>query len=263
LSWSPPVEESTRRARSKAAASGSGSDDQNVLAVGCWGVTARDQVRAGDRLFFSCNRMTEDLTILMTFFMNILKILCFYNEAGYEAGPERRLGYDPCAMAWMRQGEAAYIVLGGSNKELSLHTHTGSKLTSICKANEIGGGGGSGGEEGPAVPWLWSASTAPGHNFVAVGGSDGLISVHELLFENVHDIFADRYAYRLSMTDVVVQHLESERKVRIKHKNHVGKVALYSDLSRDISRLAVQVRPLLLFSRLIVVIVVYIFRSIV
>jgi hypothetical protein len=37
----------------------------------------------------------------------------------------------------------------------------------------------------------------------------------------------DRYAYRDTMTDVIVQHLITEQKVRIKCRDYVKKIAVY------------------------------------
>merc|ERR1719261_1112585 len=47
-------------------------------------------------------------------------------------------------------------------------------------------------------------------------------------------MYQDRYAYRDNMTNVVVQHLVTDKKVKIKHKDYVEKVAVFKD------RLAVQ-----------------------
>lgn len=58
----------------------------------------------------------------------------------------------------------------------------------------------------------------PKHNFVAVGSEGGTISMHQLIFSTVHGLYADRYAYRDQMTDVIIQHLITEQKVRIKCK---------------------------------------------
>ena len=58
----------------------------------------------------------------------------------------------------------------------------------------------------------------PKHNFVAVGTETGCISMHQLIFSTVHGLYADRYAYRDQMTDVIIQHLITEQKVRIKCK---------------------------------------------
>ena len=58
--------------------------------------------------------------------------------------------------------------------------------------------------------------------------------MHQMLFSTVHGLYRDRYAYRDYMTDVVVQRMDTDQKVRIRCKNYVKKIALYND------RLAVQ-----------------------
>ncbi|XP_010017856.1 PREDICTED: intraflagellar transport protein 122 homolog, partial [Nestor notabilis] len=68
----------------------------------------------------------------------------------------------------------------------------------------------------------------------AVGCQDGTISFYQLIFSTVHGLYKDRYAYRDSMTDVIVQHLITEQKVRIKGKELVKKIAIYKN------RLAIQ-----------------------
>lgn len=51
---------------------------------------------------------------------------------------------------------------------------------------------------------------------------------------NRYAIYQERYAYRDRMTDVIVQHLSTGKKVRIKHKDYVKKISIYNN------RLAVQ-----------------------
>ena len=55
-----------------------------------------------------------------------------------------------------------------------------------------------------------------------------------MLFNTVHGLYKERYAYRDYMTDVIIQHLISDKKVRIKCHDYVKKIAVYKD------RLAVQ-----------------------
>ena len=57
-------------------------------------------------------------------------------------------------------------------------------------------------------------------------------------------MYQDRYAYRDFMTDVIVQHLITEEKVRIKCRAYVKKIAIYKD------RLAVQLPERLLLYEL-------------
>ncbi|XP_065406929.1 intraflagellar transport protein 122 homolog isoform X3 [Chrysemys picta bellii] len=68
----------------------------------------------------------------------------------------------------------------------------------------------------------------------AIGCQDGTISFYQLIFSTVHGLYKDRYAYRDSMTDVIVQHLITEQKVRIKCRELVKKIAIYKN------RLAIQ-----------------------
>ena len=86
----------------------------------------------------------------------------------------------------------------------------------------------------PPLHRVWCAAARPNHNFVAVGSHSGQISMHQLIFSTVHGLYKDRYAFRDSMTDVIVQHLITEQKVRIKCRDYVKKIAVYRN------RLAVQ-----------------------
>jgi intraflagellar transport protein 122 len=45
-----------------------------------------------------------------------------------------------------------------------------------------------------------------------LGCQDGTIAFFQLIFSTVHGLYKDRYAYRDSMTDVIVQHLITEQK---------------------------------------------------
>jgi intraflagellar transport protein 122 len=50
-----------------------------------------------------------------------------------------------------------------------------------------------------------------------------------MLISTVHGLYKERYAYRESMTDVIVQNLITEVKVRIKCKDLVKKLAVYKN----------------------------------
>eukprot|EP00878_Enallax_costatus_P032692 GHUV01035947.1.p1 GENE.GHUV01035947.1~~GHUV01035947.1.p1 ORF type:complete len:180 (+),score=45.40 GHUV01035947.1:482-1021(+) len=77
--------------------------------------------------------------------------------------------------------------------------------------------------------WAWVVKPRPKANFVAVGCEDGSIAMLQLVFATVHGLYGDRYVYRDLMTDVIIQHLITEQKVRIKCRDYVKKVALYRD----------------------------------
>ncbi|KAF7664865.1 hypothetical protein LDENG_00161710 [Lucifuga dentata] len=142
--------------------------------------------------------------------------LSFYQLSGKQIGKDRTLTYDPCCVSYFSKGE--YIVMGGSDKQASLYTKDGVRLGTIGEQNT----------------WVWSCRVKPDSNFVVLGCQDGTIACYQLIFSTVHGLYKDRYAYRDSMTDVIVQHLITEQKVRIKCRELVKKIAIYRN------RLAIQ-----------------------
>ncbi|KAM6387306.1 intraflagellar transport protein 122 homolog isoform 1-T1 [Pluvialis apricaria] len=142
--------------------------------------------------------------------------LSFYQLSGKQIGKDRVLNFDPCCVSYFTKGE--YILLGGSDKQVSLFTKDGVRLGTI----------------GEQSSWVWTCKVKPDSNYVAVGCQDGTISFYQLIFSTVHGLYKDRYAYRDGMTDVIVQHLITEQKVRIKGRELVKKIAIYKN------RLAIQ-----------------------
>ena len=142
--------------------------------------------------------------------------LSFYQLNGNQAGEDLALEYDPCTVSYHSNG--TYTLVGGTNRQLHLATKSGKKLCKIADTDS----------------WIWSAASRPGHNYVAVGCQDGTIAVYQLLFSTVHGLYQERYAYRENMTDVIVQHLTSDQKIKIRCQDYVKKIAVYKD------RLAVQ-----------------------
>ncbi|XP_054992068.1 intraflagellar transport protein 122 homolog isoform X2 [Sorex araneus] len=142
--------------------------------------------------------------------------LSFYQLSGKQIGKDRPLNFDPCCISYFTKGE--YILIGGSDKQVSLFTKDGVRLGTVGEQNS----------------WVWTCKAKPDSNYVVVGCQDGTISFYQLILSTVHGLYKDRYAYRDSMTDVIVQHLITEQKVRIKCKELVKKIAIYKN------RLAIQ-----------------------
>ncbi|XP_017682597.1 PREDICTED: intraflagellar transport protein 122 homolog isoform X1 [Lepidothrix coronata] len=142
--------------------------------------------------------------------------LSFYHLSGKQIGKDRELSFDPCCVSYFTKGE--YLLLGGSDRQVSLFTKDGVRLGTLGEQNS----------------WVWTCKVKPDSNYVAVGCQDGTISFYQLIFSTVHGLYKDRYAYRDSMTDVIVQHLITEQKVRIKGRELVKKIAIYKN------RLAIQ-----------------------
>ncbi|XP_028906907.1 intraflagellar transport protein 122 homolog [Ornithorhynchus anatinus] len=144
------------------------------------------------------------------------QILSFYQLSGKQVGKDRTLTFDPCCISYFSKGE--YILLGGSDKQVSLFTKDGIRLGTVGEQNS----------------WVWTCKVKPESNYVVVGCQDGTVSFYQLIFSTVHGLYKDRYAYRDNMTDVIVQHLITEQKVRIKCRELVKKIAIYKN------RLAIQ-----------------------
>lgn len=65
--------------------------------------------------------------------------------------------------------------------------------------------------------WVWAVKARPkANNFVACGCEDGSILMLQLVFATVHGLYGDRYVYRDLLSDVIIQHMITEQKVRIK-----------------------------------------------
>uniref|UniRef100_A0A8C3Y9S5 Intraflagellar transport protein 122 homolog n=1 Tax=Catharus ustulatus TaxID=91951 RepID=A0A8C3Y9S5_CATUS len=142
--------------------------------------------------------------------------LSFYHLSGKQIGKDRVLNFDPCCISYFTKGE--YLLLGGSDRQVSLFTRDGVRLGTV----------------GEQSSWVWTCKVKPDSNYVVMGCQDGTISFYQLIFSTVHGLYKDRYAYRDSMTDVIVQHLITEQKVRIKGRELVKKIAIYKN------RLAIQ-----------------------
>ena len=63
-----------------------------------------------------------------------------------------------------------------------------------------------------------------------------MLQVQKLDFITVHSLYGNLYAFRDSMTDVVVQDLVNDKKVTIRCKDYVKKIAIYKD------RMAIQMK---------------------
>jgi len=71
-------------------------------------------------------------------------------------------------------------------------------------------------------------------NSVFAGSNNDGIVAFNLEFNRVHGLYQERYAYRELMTDVIIQHLVTETRVKIRCRDYIKKIAIYKD------RLAVQ-----------------------
>eukprot|EP00802_Teleaulax_amphioxeia_P001080 Tamp_01081.p2 GENE.Tamp_01081~~Tamp_01081.p2 ORF type:complete len:636 (-),score=178.54 Tamp_01081:4097-5920(-) len=234
--WSPDQKSVSKHKISAKGLCCSWSNDGQLLAIGQFDGTVTVRNKAGEAKYtylrggpvwsVSFNPSTdENADILAVAAWD--QTLVFYSLGDYSTdkkpaeqrimGREKQLGMDPCAVRYFVNGE--YMAMSGSDNKAHLWTKDGVRLQPICERES----------------WIWCVAPRPKQNYVAVGTQDGMLAVYQLVFATVHGLYQERYAYRDFMTDVIIQHLTLEnKKVRIKCKDHVKKIAVYKD------RLAVQ-----------------------
>uniref|UniRef100_A0A5S6QUQ4 Intraflagellar transport protein 122 homolog n=2 Tax=Trichuris muris TaxID=70415 RepID=A0A5S6QUQ4_TRIMR len=140
----------------------------------------------------------------------------FYDINGQKMLDDLKLQYDPLCLDFFMNGE--FVTVGGSNKRVDLHTRKGVFLCTLAELQS----------------WIWDCKAKPDGHRIAVGCDDGLVVVYQIRFSTVHGLYNDRYVYRRNVTQVVVQHLISDSKHKIKCNDMVKKVAVYK------TKLAVQ-----------------------
>lgn len=140
------------------------------------------------------------------------RTLSFYTLGGKPVGKERNLGFNALRARYFPKGE--FVLIAGMNKCCKLYTREGIKLGMIGE---------------PQNSWVWCCEADPSGSYVALGCEDGTIAFYQLVFNMVHGLYRERYAYRENMTDVIIQHLITEQKVRIKCRDLIKKIAIYTD----------------------------------
>jgi intraflagellar transport protein 122 len=143
--------------------------------------------------------------------------LSLWDIEGKQIGTEKNLGFDPCSISFYPNGE--FFALGGSDKNVTIWTKELVCLGTICKQTD----------------WIWSVRVRPKANCIGLSTNDGKVAIYQIGFSIVHGLHEERYAYRELMTNVIIQHLVTEQKVKIKCRDLVKKISVYKE------RLAVQV----------------------
>ncbi|GAB0094617.1 Intraflagellar transport protein 122 homolog [Sergentomyia squamirostris] len=145
------------------------------------------------------------------------KTLSFYTLGGQLIGKERNLNFDPLCVTFFPDGE--FLMVAGCNKQMQLFTKDGVKLGALGEMHDS---------------WIWSVAIHPHGGSIIVGSQDGTLACYSVALSTVHALYRERYAFRENMCDVIIQHLVSGQKVRIKCRDLVHKIAIYRN------RLAVQ-----------------------
>ncbi|KAJ9521796.1 hypothetical protein QJQ45_024656 [Haematococcus lacustris] len=216
--WSPEQKSVAKHKVSARICSMSWTADGALLALGCFdgSISIRDKagleklkVETGDAPVWCLSWTLTDQQVLAVGCMD--GTLKFITATGQPKGKDRDLGFDPLSLTYFSNGE--YLAISGTDKTVQLYTRDGTFLCQIATRD----------------CWVWCVRPRPKHNFVALGCEDGTIACYQMIFSTVHGLYHDRYAYRDQMTDVIIQHLITEQKVRIKCKDYVKKIAVYRD----------------------------------
>ncbi len=144
LAWSPPTKEphththshAASGAASGAAAASAEGGAMAVATASASGIPTSGVVAGGlgqkDVLAVACWDQT----------------LSFYLLSGAAAGKERALDFDPCALSYFDDGE--YILLGGSDRKVSLYSREGAFLKSAADTPH----------------WVWTVKNRPKSRFL-------------------------------------------------------------------------------------------------
>ncbi|XP_068632692.1 intraflagellar transport protein 122 homolog [Battus philenor] len=137
--------------------------------------------------------------------------LSFYNVQGQQVLKDRNIGLSALSLTTFD----ALVLIGGVGGWAMLTTE------GIVMLNT-------------PQEWVWAITPSPAQNILAVACQDGTLWCYQIVFSTVHGLYRERYAYREHITDVIIQHLTTGNKVRIKCHDRVQKIAIYKQ------RLAVQ-----------------------
>ncbi|XP_039966152.1 intraflagellar transport protein 122 homolog [Bactrocera neohumeralis] len=143
--------------------------------------------------------------------------LSFHTLSGQMIGKERALGFDPLCLTYFPNGE--YCIVSGCSDSLHLFTKEGVRLGILGEGFKS---------------WIWSVAIHPNGQSYTIGCQNGTVACFNIVSSTVHALYRERYAFRENMCDVIIQHLISGQKVRIKCRDLVQKIAIYRN------RLAVQ-----------------------
>lgn len=105
-------------------------------------------------------------------------------------------------------------LVSGSNRGVALYSREVKKLADLDES---------------AKSWTWSCASHSLSEKVLVGCDNGDIDFRSLLVDPVNAIYRDRYAFRDNLTDILVHHLVSDKKVRIKCKEMVYRLSLFKN----------------------------------
>ena len=225
--WSPEKNSVEKKKVSSRIVSSAWSPDGQVLALGFYDGSLSLRSKDGNELV-SISRGEDPVWALawrpslssspVLAVGDWTQTLSFYSATGRKLGREISLGFDPTSLSFWN-GPEEYILIGGSNSALGLYTKEGVFVKELVSRSG----------------WVWAGVHQAGTHQIALGTSDGSVSLHEVIFDTVHALHGQHYALRTSMTSVLITDLITEEKTTVPVRAPISKLALYNN------RLAVQV----------------------
>lgn len=77
--------------------------------------------------------------------------------------------------------------------------------------------------------WSWCSKFRPKSQELAITTNSGLISFQQLAKKNIFSSYRELYARRDNFTDVIVENIAMNQKLRVKCKELVKKISIFKD----------------------------------
>ena len=144
------------------------------------------------------------------------KTLSFYliQQTACKLLYERNLKFYPCSLTLAgNHGKKGNFVLSGSHHKCSLYSKEGLSLFDLSTKTS----------------WIWSHAYHATSNRIVLGTESGGIDMVQVNYGAVHSLYFDKYAYQENLTEVIIQNLINDKKVRIKCKDLIHRISLYKN----------------------------------
>ena len=141
------------------------------------------------------------------------KTLSFYDRTGHQCAESCSLNFYPTSVGFFGALNE-HVLVGGSDKSVGLYTYHGRRLCSLAHSDT----------------WVWTVLCHSGNKNIMFGDQNGSISVLNLAVEKVESNYKNMYACRCSnLTDIWVQDLAKEQKLKINCKADIKMVSIFCD----------------------------------
>jgi intraflagellar transport protein 122 len=130
---------------------------------------------------------------------------------------EKKLAYYPLCIRSVNNyvTKTNFMVVTGSNKQVQILSRDGVKLADVIPFNHL------------PSSWVWCADCSAEDETLVYATNHGLIEFMKTKFDSVHSLCNDRFAFRENLTEVIVHHLVTDKKVRIKCKDMIHNLSLF------------------------------------